>query len=169
MGGMSLIIETLIFFLPSYVANGLPVISCKIFKRRHPIDLGKNFIDGRRVLGDNKTIEGFFIGLLSGLLVGLILTLCGLHVIESSIVLVVGTLLGDLIGSFIKRRISLKPGSPLPLLDQMFFLVTAIAFHHIIVGPIEFNIVLYGVLITPILHVSTNFIAYKLGLKSVPW
>ncbi len=37
-----------------------------------PIDMGKNFTDNKRILGDGKTIRGFVLGSLCGAIIGLL-------------------------------------------------------------------------------------------------
>ncbi|MHA1713397.1 MAG: CDP-archaeol synthase, partial [Candidatus Ranarchaeia archaeon] len=48
----------LYYIFPAYVANAIPVLAGGGL----PIDLGKNFIDGQRILGDGKTYRGFAAG-----------------------------------------------------------------------------------------------------------
>jgi len=158
--------DALVFILPSYVANGTPVVMTKIVKRGKPLDLGLNFIDGRRVFGDGKTVEGFISGLLMGTLVGMLLSRLGL---KESFLLSLGAMLGDLVGSFIKRRIGLERGAPLPPLDQLDFIAGSLLLYSWFVKVVPLNIVMIVLGLTPPLHLLTNFIAYKLGLKSVPW
>ncbi|MDK2383642.1 MAG: CDP-archaeol synthase, partial [Candidatus Korarchaeota archaeon] len=61
-----LILKSLWYILPAYMANMSPVI----FGGGRPLDMGKKFLDGRRILGDHKTIKGFASGILIGTLVG---------------------------------------------------------------------------------------------------
>jgi len=162
-------IKSIIFILPSYIANGAPVISSKIFIRRHPIDMGKVFIDHKRIFGDGKTYEGFMIGLITGTLTGLFLETFSYHTVEGAFILSLGTLLGDLIGSFIKRRIGIKRGQKAPFLDQLTFLYFALFLYYFFYDAIEVNIIIFLSIITPILHRFTNYVAYKLKLKEYPW
>ncbi|WXG40634.1 MAG: CDP-2,3-bis-(O-geranylgeranyl)-sn-glycerol synthase [Candidatus Freyarchaeum deiterrae] len=79
-----------------------------------------------------------------------------------------GALIGDLIGSFIKRRLNLERGRPAPPLDQLDFIIGALLFSFIdFIPPIEIIIVL--VVLTPIIHLAANIIGYKLRLKKEPW
>lgn len=79
-----------------------------------------------------------------------------------------GALIGDLIGSFIKRRLNLERGHPTPPLDQLDFIVGALVFSFIIfIPPLEIIIVL--LVLTPMIHLTANIIGYKLGLKKEPW
>lgn len=142
------------------------------------MDLGKYFLDGRRILGDGKSIEGFCSGTLAGFLTGLLLT--HLHVPEyvglelpltplASLILALGAMVGDVLGSFIKRRLGIPRGKPAPLLDQLSFLLVALLLYHLIIRPVPLVAYLILVLITPILHLSTNYVAYLLKLKEVPY
>ena len=162
-------VQALIFILPSYVANASPVLVRKVIKVTHPIDLGKNFIDGKRVLGDGKTFEGFFIGVIAGCAVGSLLAMLSLHTLWGSFILSLGTLLGDIMGSFIKRRVGIKRGEMFPLLDQLLFLITSVTLYSLIVEPLPLTWVIFLLVITPWLHLLTNYLAFKIGLKDVPW
>jgi len=165
--------------LPAYVANGTPVVVAKVMKlfglRRHPIDFGKNFIDGRRIFGDSKSWEGFASGIIIGTLTSF---LQSLHPIIDSINITVsygfisslGAMTGDLMGAFIKRRLGLKPGEPLPIVDQLMFIVVAMML-AISLGLIEITLLdfIFILVITFALHVLTNALAYLIHLKEVPW
>ncbi|MEM0372176.1 MAG: CDP-2,3-bis-(O-geranylgeranyl)-sn-glycerol synthase [Ignisphaera sp.] len=172
------LIQALWIILPAYTANGAPIIAAKIMDtfgfKKHPIDGGKMFIDGRRIFGDNKTWEGFIAGIIVGVLTSIIqmffevsISLHSLYLIRG-IALGFGAMMGDLIGAFIKRRLGLKPGAPLPLIDQLSFLLVAIAVSLKFID-ITFKQFVYIVITTVILHITTNYLAYKLGLKNVPW
>ena len=56
------IAEMYITLLPVILAGIMNMVWCKIkvcdFLRK-PVDFGKNFTDGRRIFGDNKTFKGF--------------------------------------------------------------------------------------------------------------
>ena len=118
-----LIIEALKFIFPAYCANGTPVLAGGGTK----MDLGKNFIDGKRIFGNNKTFRGFFFGWAIGMLVGSIeyVVFPGFPILF--IVLTpLGALLGDLTGAFLKRRIGIAPGGLLPIVDQIDFVIGAL-------------------------------------------
>ncbi len=85
------------------------------------------------------------------------------------LVLSTGAMLGDLAGSFIKRRLKLAPGQPLPILDQLDFLAGSLALAALFgytVGLAELSALL---LLTPPIHLATNTAAYILGLKDKPY
>jgi len=151
--------------LPIYCTNGAPVL----FGGGRPIDLGKSLWDEERVFGDHKTIRGFMSGLAVGLVVSLVESLVFSQALFAVAMLAsIGALLGDLAGAFLKRRLRIKPGRPLPGLDQLDFVLGAI----LLVSPIsELSIptILILVIVTPPIHFLTNLGAYVLGLKSTFW
>jgi CDP-2,3-bis-(O-geranylgeranyl)-sn-glycerol synthase len=86
----------------------------------------------------------------------------------SSSLLSVGALTGDLVGSFIKRRIGLARGDPAFLLDQLGFLVFALLFTYPFFH-LSSTMAIFLLIVTPGLHLGTNVLAYKLGLKDRPY
>lgn len=173
------ILKAIWFIFPAYIANAVPPLICKIKKLRDnnvPIDFGKQW-KGKAIFGSGKTWIGLILGVLSGTLFGLIqsniiveglsFTLPKMTIILAFMISL-GSLIGDMIGSFIKRRLNLKRGAPAPLLDQLDFIFGAFLFAALVV---EINLVYLIILsiITPIIHLSTNRVAYKLGIKKEPW
>lgn len=168
-----LIMEALKFIFPAYCANATPVLAGGGTR----MDFGKNFYDGKRVLGDNKTFRGFFFGWGIGMGVGLVEGLVfGFQIfpVLFSLLIPLGALLGDLTGAFIKRRLGIPPGGLLPIVDQVDFVVGAIVFSIPLAmvssfAMLSWQLVVAVLLITPPIHVFTNFLAYKMKLKSNPW
>jgi CDP-2,3-bis-(O-geranylgeranyl)-sn-glycerol synthase len=162
-----LIAQALYFILPAYCANAIPVL----FGGGLPIDFGRNFIDGKPLFGAHKTFRGFLSGLLVGTLVGFaqsnLLIFQPPHVLLG-FVLSLGALIGDLIHSFIKRRLSLPPGASLPVTDQLDFVVGAL-FFSLFISPPSLPIAIIILIVTPPLHLLTNFIAYRLNVKKEPF
>src|SRR5690348_3592320 len=91
------------------LANGTPVIVKKLLGDRfaYPLDGGARFWDGRPWLGASKTIRGI---MLSIAVTSLAAPLLGLGI---RVGLIVGSLamLGDLLSSFVKRRLNLASSS----------------------------------------------------------
>jgi len=158
------IIEALKFILPAYCANATPVI----IGGGKPLDLGKNYKDGRRIFGENKTFRGFFSGLIIGSLVGIAENLFFGYPILFGLITSLGALTGDLVKSFFKRRMGLKPGKMLPIADQLDFVLGAVLFSFFLMPPTleEF---IFLILFTPPIHLLTNFFAYLLKLKKEPF
>jgi CDP-2,3-bis-(O-geranylgeranyl)-sn-glycerol synthase len=160
----TLLIEALLFIFPAYCANGTPVLAGGGL----PMDLGKNFFDDKRIFGSNKTFRGFFFGLTIGILVGLVELILFEYPPLFVFLPPLGALLGDLSGAFLKRRLGISPGDLLPIVDQIDFVIGALVF-SIPISIISWELVLVVLILTPPIHLLTNFGAYKLGLKKHPW
>lgn len=177
-----------VFTLPAYVANPLAVLWGR---GGSPMDSGKTWSDGRRVLGDGKTWRGFFGGAMSGFALGVIIAaIVGsgsvppppvwepIHILLASAALAFGALSGDVIAAFVKRRRGLERGAKAPGLDQYDFLIGAFLFVAI-VEPAFFTAtylegdrvwgLLLVILITPLLHRAVNLIGFAMGKKKEPW
>jgi CDP-2,3-bis-(O-geranylgeranyl)-sn-glycerol synthase len=160
----ALVVESLKLIFPAYCANAAPVLAGGGL----PLDFGKNFVDGRRVFGKNKTFRGFFFGLAIGVLVGLTENFLFGYPLLFSVLSPLGALMGDLAGAFLKRRLAIAPGGLLPVMDQVDFVVGAILF-SLPLSIITLELAVAMLIITPPIHLLTNFLAYKLKLKSNPW
>jgi CDP-2,3-bis-(O-geranylgeranyl)-sn-glycerol synthase len=77
-----------------------------------------------------------------------------------------GALLGDAIGSFIKRRIGIERGRPAPLLDQLDFVIGALLLSSLVYFE-SFSMIIVILIITPILHLLSNIFGYLVGFKEV--
>jgi CDP-2,3-bis-(O-geranylgeranyl)-sn-glycerol synthase len=163
----TLVVEALKFIFPAYCANAAPVL----VGGGLPMDFGKNFLDGKRVFGKNKTFRGFFFGWTIGIIVGLVEGVVFGFLPYSplfSVLTPLGALLGDLTGAFLKRRLNIAPGGLLPVVDQVDFVVGAILF-SLPLAVINWSLAVTVLIITPPIHLVTNYVAYKLKLKSNPW
>jgi CDP-2,3-bis-(O-geranylgeranyl)-sn-glycerol synthase len=163
---IQLIGQSLWFILPAYVANAAPVV----LGGGRPLDGGRKAWDGRPIFGPGKTVRGLAGGLAAGILAGAIQALLsGLaaYLIWAS-AMSAGALVGDLVGSFLKRRMNIPRGGAAPLLDQLGFLVFALLFVSPLVFPGWWTVIIL-LAITPPLHIATNFVGYKAGLKSRPY
>lgn len=84
------------------------------------------------------------------------------------ILIVIGALLGDLIGSFVKRRLSLDRGAQFPVVDQLGFVVVALFLAALIHIP-SLGAIIFVLASTLFVHLFGNYIGYKIKLKKVPW
>ena len=149
------------------VANG----SAVMISRGHPIDFGKHFIDGRRVLGDGKTFEGLVVGVFYGASFALIISILldNAQLFLYGVLSAIGAMLGDIGGSFIKRRMGLPRGASLNVVDQLDFALGASLLLYLAKAPLDYLVLVLMLLVIYFLHRLTNIIAYRVGLKSVPW
>ena len=179
------VLETLVIafwaMLPAYVPNNAAVLA----GGGRPIDGGRTMGD-KRVLGDGKTWRGTAAGIVAGLaLAGLLSVIApdvadatGIDVPEftlrAALGLAAGAMLGDILASFLKRRTGRQRGAMFPGLDQLDFVVVSLPLAALLdsdwfFGVFTWRVVAVVVVLTPLLHVTTNMIAYKLGLKNEPW
>lgn len=161
-----LLIEALKFIFPAYCANAVPVL----IGGGTPLDFGRNFIDKKPLFGKNKTFRGFFFGLAVGTGVGLIESNIFGYDLLFGFLLSLGALVGDLTGAFVKRRIGIAPGGLLPVVDQVDFVLGALVFSFLFsVNDLSPALLLTVLVVTPPIHLLTNYAAYRLGLKNNPW
>ena len=178
------ILGAVYFMLPAYVAN----LSGLAFGGGAPVDGGKECKDGRRLIGNGVTWKGLQNGTIIGTLVGVVLGIIGtffgdLSVLTGGIIdlpvygsvigglilgflMAFGALLGDLVGSFIKRRIGLQSGEPAPIMDQLDFVVGALILSLLVVR-ISWKFFLIIAVLSIVLHLCSNIVAYLLGIKDV--
>lgn len=172
-------VKALLIIFPAYAANGFPPLA----RGTKPIDFNKKLSDGNRILGNGKTIEGFALGIFIGFLVGALEAYLypdlnayamqfgvTLPIINLTVGFMIsfGALFGDICGSFIKRRLKLKRGADVPLLDQWNFIIGAVVFAMWFTD-ITVWMLLIMLLITPLIHRIANIIAYKIKIKKEPW
>ena len=85
-----------------------------------------------------------------------------------------GSLFGDMFKSFFKRRMGMKRGASFPLVDQLDFVVGAWVFAYLtspewFVSNFTPSIMITILIMTPLLHLTTNIIGYFAGVKKEPW
>jgi len=173
--------------LPAYLAN----VSALIFGGGTPIDGERNFRDGKRLFGNGKTWKGLILGIMVGIGIGILqgalsgyviqgfnvnssldnlyYTLLPSNMVEGAIrglCLGTGALVGDIVGSFIKRRLKIERGRPAPLLDQLDFVIGALIFASLVVV-VPLNLTILIIVLSIFLHLGANVIAYLLGMKKV--
>ncbi|NVM35477.1 MAG: CDP-2,3-bis-(O-geranylgeranyl)-sn-glycerol synthase [Candidatus Lokiarchaeota archaeon] len=211
---IAVLIFSLLLIVPAYISNASMVIT----GGGKPIDGGRNFRDGRRILGDHKTWNGLkgplYIGIPISFLIFLLFNIIwvpikdliinaatqGQYILYDNIeifeyyfiggefpinflVLIIriilasyGAVVGDLIGSFLKRRFDIKSGAPFWIVDQLDFALMALLFisipgfilPNLFILPDVF-LIIFLIILTPAVSVIANTVAYIIGLKDVPW
>jgi len=152
--------------IPAYVANSTPVL----LGGGAPIDRGQEFVDGRPIFGTNKTVKGFAYGFLLGSMAALAEAVLFRNylLVLAGIVASLGALLGDLLGAFLKRRLDILPGHPLPVVDQLDFILGALLLTSQVLN-VTVGAVLILVIATVPIHLFSNAVAYVLRLKKRLW
>ncbi|HVO77277.1 MAG TPA: CDP-2,3-bis-(O-geranylgeranyl)-sn-glycerol synthase [Methanomassiliicoccales archaeon] len=180
--------------LPALIPNSMAVLT----GGGTPVDFGKSW-RGNRILGDGKTWRGFIGGAAFGAMVGMIQLLIaqvypaevwmpnaptnyGFGPMPEAIgvvfLLAIGSLLGDMGGAFVKRRMGLARGQKVALLDMYDFVLGALLltliffpdwFLHAFVYDLGWVSLLTVLIVVPLLHRLFNIIGYRTGLKKEPW
>ena len=178
---LSVVVGALWAMLPAYVPNNAAVLA----GGGRPIDGGRRLGD-RRLLGDGKTWRGTVAGTLAGVGLAVVLnTVAGTvggvvsvtlptFPLAAAFGLSLGAMVGDVVASFLKRRSGRQRGAAFPGLDQLDFVVGALVCAAVL-APAWFRVTFtlprlaVVAVVTPALHVGTNVLAYRLGLKGEPW
>jgi len=150
--GYEIVIQALWLVLPAYIANA----SALLVGGGTPIDFGKNWRDGKRILGDGKTWRGLITGAFLGLTCGFGLSVVAKYVALSDFAFLglndftgfpfmipiiasisFGALIGDIVESFFKRRIGKDRGEDWIPFDQLDFILGALFFSFVISGILQ--------------------------------
>ncbi|MFA6065022.1 MAG: CDP-2,3-bis-(O-geranylgeranyl)-sn-glycerol synthase [archaeon] len=160
----------LLYVFPLYIANATPII----VHGKTQLDLGLK-IFGKPILGKGKTIIGTLAGITAGTLAGAIIALIFPYVLivipnyfGLALFLSTGAILGDITKSFFKRRFGIKSGQQWVLADQLDFIVGGLIVSTFFRIP-EVWLVLVLLVATFFIHSASNYVAFKLKLKKVPW
>ncbi|MBN1390603.1 MAG: CDP-2,3-bis-(O-geranylgeranyl)-sn-glycerol synthase [Candidatus Thermoplasmatota archaeon] len=183
------LMRVVVTLLPAMTANTF----APFFGGGMPVDFGKARKDGRRYLGDGKTWRGLFGGVSGAALLGislfLVLHITGVSSIEDSlwgpfpinllllILLPIGSLFGDMLGSFIKRALNRPRGKKTPLLDQWDYIIGTIIFilpfypwwYDTFIAENAWIASLLFLAVAFLAHTVANWIGYWIGVKKEPW
>ncbi|MBN2367637.1 CDP-archaeol synthase [Candidatus Woesearchaeota archaeon] len=174
-----LVLRSLWFLLPAYVANMMPIFVRKLDFFDYPVDFNMKFM-GKPLFGRSKTIRGFIFGTSGAILMAYVQYLMyanmaffrDISILEYTrsgflwigVVIGLGSLLGDLIKSFFKRRIGIKPGHTWLFFDQSDYVFGAIFFSSFF-----FDVkILYVFIMVPlsiVLHFISVYLGYHLKLR----
>jgi len=180
--------------VPTILAGVMVMLWCKlpILKAiAKPIDFGKNFIDGKRLFGDNKTWKGMLgyilFNTLFSVLWGFACQTGALHDLnffyqnhENTLPfnLLIGVLLGlgyslfELPNSFLKRRLDITPGKTVKGFWKVFFIfldqadsVFGVALVVWFFYPLGILLYLLYVLVGAATHLFMNMMLYFMHLR----
>jgi CDP-2,3-bis-(O-geranylgeranyl)-sn-glycerol synthase len=173
------LLQIFLIFSPAFVANAVPVVAKNIpYIRRFSRPVHAEW------LGKNKTVRGLITWVLAGMMLGLFLflirgILVGILPLYSDYFnlysswtgamflggwLGLGALVGDMVKSFFKRRLGIKPGTMFQPWDGIDYMLGAIIFMlpYYNGGIVEY---IFLLIIGPVLSLFTNTCAYKIGWK----
>ncbi len=140
------------------VANASPIVTALAMRNRfnYPVDCGRILTDGMPLFGESKTIRGLVAAVslttVAAMLIGhpaIYGTLVGAY-----------SMLGDLLSSFVKRRVKLPPSSRARVLDQLpeALLPTLVLAHEVGLSVGEVTVVvvvffLFAITLSPMLFI----------------
>ena len=175
-------------FAPAMLSNS----NAALIGGHAPVDFGKSW-GGKRLLGDGKTWRGFIGGALCSVVIGILMiwisTLFGSENhwgfgpswadnIGLLFCMSFGALIGDMLGSFLKRRIGIERGKKAPLLDQYDYVVGSFLLMVIFYPGWVYSTYIEGyhiialivlLLFVYVSHRVANYIGYWMGVKDNPW
>lgn len=161
----------ILFFLPTFFANAVPVLWKKI-----------NFLNvsiSEKHLGKNKTRRGLFLWVTVAMLTAFVLhwltdSLPPLFWAyqELSTALLLGflqwfwALFGDAVESFVKRRMDITPWAPLPVWDGVDYILGSFLFLSPLVI-FSWDQYLFLLVLAPLASLIANTFSYWMGWKEV--
>jgi CDP-2,3-bis-(O-geranylgeranyl)-sn-glycerol synthase len=162
------LVEIIYLMLPAYFANMAPP-----FARFWP---GWNRPISRRWLGDHKTVIGFALGVVSGVLTSYTQSRIpwspggyeASNWLPIGLAQGVGAMCGDAAKSFIKRRIGIAPGRSWIPADQLDFIMGAL----LLAWPwlhLRLSAIVWILAFTFVADIVVNHISFRLGIRSTQW
>lgn len=148
------------------VAHGAPVLAKKLLGQSfsYPLDGGRDFIDGRPLFGASKTVRGVVASIFGTIILALALGLAW------PIGLLIGltAVIGDLITSFIKRRMGYPPSSRVLGLDQI-----PESLFPALVAKSTFALTMIDILLIVVLftigHLILSWLLFKMNIRDEPY
>jgi CDP-2,3-bis-(O-geranylgeranyl)-sn-glycerol synthase len=147
-------------------ANGAPIVATYLLGSRFakPVDLGIELADGQRLLGETKTVRGVLAAIAFTACMGLVAgpswqtgALAG--------ALAMG---GDLLSSFVKRRLRIPPSGKAPGLDQIPEALLPLAVLH---EPLALGYTDIAICVTLFLliDITLSRLLYRLHIRKRPY
>ncbi len=176
MSFLFLVLQLVYLLVPAAFANMAPPLTKPLLSRlaQSPIDGGLKF-RGRPVLGSHKTWGGTLMGILAGILAAFIQHLLSpsfsmLELVDYSdwavigLLLGAGAIIGDLVKSFLKRQLNIKPGQTWVPFDELDFIIGALVFlsPYYFAGWINTFLILAVAFIG---HILINLIGFYLHIR----
>lgn len=147
-------------------ANGAPILARRLLKRHlyKPLDAGFKLADGQPLLGPAKTWRGLIAALL---LTSLLAPLLGLP-LWLGFLFGLLTMVGDLLTSFVKRRLGMQASSRAVGFDYLLESLLPVAVLFVPLGLVVFDAIVICVLFL-VLALLLSRILYRLGIRKRPY
>lgn len=176
------IAKCIYFAIPMGFANMAPVLTKNYFKfLAVPVDFNKT-INSKPIFGSHKTFRGIIMAVIFSLAFfylqkflyqfnffhNLSLLDYNQYGVLMGFLMGLGAIMGDLIKSFFKRRVNIKPGKSWIPFDQIDFVVGGLIAVSFVYG-FTLKLAVALVLIAFFSHILFNHIGYWLGLQKGKW
>lgn len=179
------IVSCLYFFLPAYFGNMAPPLAREagIFKfLDKPIDGGKKFM-GQPLFGSHKTWRGAIFYVIVGTAIVYIqyflyrfpqardisiINYSEINLLLFALLFSSGSVFGDILFAFVKRRLKFEPGRRFIPFDQTNYVIGSFLF----LSPFfKIDFIIWALLfaLTFFLHVIFNYTGYLIGLQPNKW
>lgn len=152
-----LILEAIIYYFPAVFAN-IGIFLTWFFSGKKVF-----LIVSKKWFGTHRGYDAFFYGIFYGGIGGLIIGNFWLGFVQG-----LGVWLGNLFGSFVKRRLNIPPGEEMPILDQIDFLLGATIVGSFVLKP-SLQWFLLIVVLASVFHRIASYFLFKMGMKDVPY
>lgn len=175
--------QTFYFLLPAIFANMAPIFfRNKWSSLAFPMDCNQKW-NGKPILGNHKTFRGLIAAIILAVLVSFLqkqLWEAGLgrdliffnydaDWLLLGFLIGLGVMVGDSIKSFVKRRLSFKPGASFMPWDQIDWVLGCLLFVTFFITILPWQVWLYSLLIGFFGHIAVRYISYWLGINKEKW
>lgn len=170
------ILSVIWFLLPAGFANMAPIIFNRLPLLAVPVDFGLK-LNGKEIFGPHKTWRGLAVGVMVAIAIvyiqkGLsghtasvnLINYSSTNLVWLGFLLGFGALVGDMVKSFFKRRINIKPGRPWVPFDQVDWVIGAIVFTEPIKS-LSNKQILIALVVFGLSHPLANLLGYGLRFK----
>lgn len=172
------------YILPAYLANMAPLVTAMALNDRFAVPLDFNrTLGGRPILGANKTYRGLVAGILIAIAVSCaqawlyaypsvkalsVLPYDQVNPVGWGLLMGVGALGGDAAKSFLKRLRDIEPGHSWKPLDQIDFLVGALALSSIVFTP-PWTVYAGVLIVMSVVKVLVAQLGFAIGIRPTRW
>tara|TARA_Y100000310_G_C20580310_1_gene762637 strand:+ start:395 stop:937 length:543 start_codon:yes stop_codon:yes gene_type:complete len=179
---VNILLQAAYVMVPAYFANMAPVLTKRILSSlAKPID-GGMMLGGRPLFGRNKTWRGFLMAVVFSVIITFLQSVFSSNVLFADLGLVpyatvwlplgilmgVGAIGGDLVESFIKRRLGKEPGKRFLPWDQIDFVLGALILSSLIVD-YSMVIILTIIGVSFFGHIIVKRMGYWLKVHDEKW
>ncbi|MDH5391655.1 MAG: CDP-archaeol synthase [Gammaproteobacteria bacterium] len=158
--------DTLNSLILILVANGAPVFASYLFSHRQslPVDLYYRLRDQQYLFGETKTWRGLFASLVMTSVLSLFLG----YSVYFGLMIAALSMAGDLLSSFIKRRLKKPSSSQFLLLDQVPESLLPAMF-CMLVYDLELIQVIGIIVIFIIIEMALSIVLFRFGVRKKPY